>query len=341
MNKIYILILNWNGWKDTIECLETVFRNDHPNYQVIVCDNQSQDDSLDYIKAWAEGRLETLMWESEELRYLTFPPVAKPIHYIEYDRKNAEAGGNSQDENVPLILIQNGANLGFAGGNNVGLRYILARNDFAYVWLLNNDTLIKTDALTKMIQRIKEIPEAGICGSTLLYYHQPDKVQAYGGARYNKWIGLAKHIGALENLKDFIDVHDIESRMNYVVGASMLVSRSFLNDVGLLSEDYFLYCEEVDWSTRAGNRYLLLYEPSSVVYHKEGATIGGSHIRSKEKSYIAEYHAVKSRLVYTRKFFPWCLPTLYLGFLVRMINYILRGQFKRVNMLFKIVLSKE
>src|SRR5450631_1463343 len=119
MNKVYILILNWNGWQDTIECLETVFRNDYPNYQVIVCDNDSTDSSLDKIKAWAEGRLEPKNVENEYLRALSSPPVAKPVTYREYSRTRAEKGGAADDGDVSLILIQTGANLGFAGGNNV------------------------------------------------------------------------------------------------------------------------------------------------------------------------------------------------------------------------------
>ncbi len=66
-----------------------------------------------------------------------------------------------------MILIQTGANLGFAGGNNVGMRYALARGDFAYVWLLNNDTIIESGALSRMVQRMEKKPEAGMCGSLM------------------------------------------------------------------------------------------------------------------------------------------------------------------------------
>src|SRR3972149_2191038 len=98
--KAYIIILNYNGWADTIECLESVFRNDYPDYRVIVCDNNSQDGSLEYIKAWAEGRLNApvprnLLWEH------SFPPVPKPVLYVEYNRVQAEAGGCVGDSDLP------------------------------------------------------------------------------------------------------------------------------------------------------------------------------------------------------------------------------------------------
>jgi GT2 family glycosyltransferase len=133
----YILILNWNGWRDTIECLESVLRINYPNYRVIVCDNKSTDNSYDNIKGWAHGYLSVHTTESNPLRGLSFPPIPKPVPYEEYDHLLAEKGGKPQ-ESEKLILIQNGDNLGFAGGNNVGLRYAMARADFEYIWLLNN-----------------------------------------------------------------------------------------------------------------------------------------------------------------------------------------------------------
>jgi GT2 family glycosyltransferase len=88
--KVAIIILNWNDWKDTIECLESVFRNSYPNYQVVVIDNGSTNGSMEKIKTWADGKQEVLTPEpSHPLYYLSHSPVQKPIPYIEYDRKTA------------------------------------------------------------------------------------------------------------------------------------------------------------------------------------------------------------------------------------------------------------
>ena len=203
--KVYIVILNWNGWKDTIECLESVFRNDYTNYQVIVCDNASEDGSLKHIAAWATGGLDVYVPPEAFLRYSSFPPGHKPIPSVQYDRQEAEAGGKPGNDNVQLLLIQTGTNLGFASGNNVGLRYALARDDFEYVWLLNNDTVIRPDALSKLIIRIKENPKIGMCGSTLLYYHDPRLIQAAGGGHYNKWLGTTRHLAAFKSLDETVD----------------------------------------------------------------------------------------------------------------------------------------
>jgi len=82
--KVYIIILNYNNWYDTIECLESVLRNDYPNYQVIVVDNNSQNNSVDYMRAWADGMLDICVDPKNPLRNLSFPPLPKPIPYIFY-----------------------------------------------------------------------------------------------------------------------------------------------------------------------------------------------------------------------------------------------------------------
>ena len=89
-----IIILNWNGWKDTIECLESVLRNDYPSYQVIVVDNNSPNNSMEHIKAWAEAKQEVLTPElTHPLYHLSHPPVKKPIPYVYYTREQDERSG--------------------------------------------------------------------------------------------------------------------------------------------------------------------------------------------------------------------------------------------------------
>ena len=209
--KVYIIILNYNGWADTIECLESVLRNDYPNYQVIVIDNNSPNNSMEYIKAWAEGKLDVWVKPEHPLRHLSFPPVKKPIPYVYYTREGAEKGGDPDLEKrmeqnnpegittkYPLIFIQTGENLGFAGGNNVGIRYSLAEGDFEYIWLLNNDTVIEQNSLSKLVEKAekykKEERKVGIIGSKLLYYDNPKIIQGIGGM-YNKWFAVGKHLG--------------------------------------------------------------------------------------------------------------------------------------------------
>lgn len=309
---VYVVLVNWNGWADTVECLESVFRLRYPSYRVFVCDNASQDQSLERISAWAEGRLAVPTAEGSALRRLSSPPVRKPVTYALHQRAEAERGPRVADA-VRLELVATGSNLGFAGGNNVALRCALARDDFEYAWLLNNDTVVEPDALDHLVGRMSESPKAGLCGSKLLEYEPPHAVQALGGATYNRWLGSARQIHSEHSGR----AEAVESRMAYVVGASMLVSKAFLRDVGLMSEDYFLFFEELDWVARARGRYGLAYAPGSVVYHKAGRSTGFSRRHYNAAAEIRLHH---SQIRYTRTHMPLFLPMLGLRHLLVLLN---------------------
>ncbi|MDD2307884.1 MAG: glycosyltransferase family 2 protein [Prolixibacteraceae bacterium] len=338
---VYIIILNWNGWKDTIECLESVFRLNYDNYRVIVCDNDSSDGSLDKIKAWADGRLDVFVPLNNRLRHLSYPPVVKKIPYQEYNRIEAEAGGDSIDADCSLILIQTGDNLGFAGGNNVGLRYALARNDFEFVWLLNNDTVVEFHALSALVEKAEAYKVAdakvGLIGAKLMYYDQPEVIQAVGGV-YNKWFGTTKHVGSFEQDNGQYDTDEVTNKIDYPIGASMFVAKHILLDIGLMCEDYFLYFEEIDWVFRAKkNVWHIGYCWATKVYHKEGRSIGSN---SKSKSELSEYYALKNRIVFTKKTHPQYLWSVRTFFLVVLFNRIRRRQFGRLGLVLNIVLDR-
>ena len=349
-DKVYVLILNYNGWADTIECLESVLRSDYPNYQVIVVDNNSPNNSMEYIKAWAEGKLDVWVKSDHPLRHLSFPPVKKPIPYVYYNREEAEKGGNVEIERklmeklpfgvttkYPLVFIQTGKNLGFAGGNNVGIKYALAKGDFEYIWFLNNDTVIEENSLSKLVEKFEKYKrlekKIGIVGSKLLYYDNPKVIQGIGGI-YNKWFAVAKHLGVFEEDRGQYDNERVLDKIDYIIGASMLVSRDFIEDVGLMCEEYFLYFEELDWTLRGKQKgYQLGYCWESRVYHKEGGSIGSSS-KGEKKSEVADYYGLKNRIVFTKKFYPKYLWSVYLGFIVVIWNRVRR---RRVMSLFNFI----
>ncbi|TWJ19377.1 glycosyltransferase family 2 protein [Geobacter argillaceus] len=314
MNRVYIIVVNWNGWRDTVECLDSLFFLTYSPFTVVVCDNGSHDDSVAQLKRWGEQR---------------------NIPCDEYRREDAESGGRKGAPS-PLVLILNGANLGFAGGNNVGLRYALARGDFAYAWLLNNDTIVKDDSLTRLVERMERQPEAGLCGSTIRYYHNPGQVQALGGGYYCRWIGLPWHYGRFTRQGEQIDQARAEWWMNYVEGASTLVSRAFLEEIGLMSEEYFLYFEEADWAMRARGKFKLVYAPQSIVYHKVGASIGTSSNPAR-KSQLCDYFNIRNRLYFTLRYFPEALPTVYLGVICSLIVRMVLGRWDRAMMILRLM----
>jgi GT2 family glycosyltransferase len=337
--KVYVIVVNWNGWRDTLECLESVFRSSYPHYQIIVCDNASEDGSWQQIKCWAEGRAGAPSATHPILQPLITPPIPKPVLLAEYTRAAAESGGDQAGDLAQLILIQTGGNLGFAGGNNVALRFALARRDFDFVWLLNNDTVVTPDALAALVHRLEERPAAGLCGSTILYYHAPETVQVRGGTAYDPWFATMRALGKGNLIADPVNHEAIERSMDYPAGASVLVRRSFLETVGLLSESYFLYYEELDWMTRAGPRFELVYSPDSVVYHKEGSSIDAAE--SDASFHPADFYAHRNRLRYTRQFFPVGLPTTLLRTLAAVFARLWRGQPRRAWGILRLMFQRE
>lgn len=332
--RVYVVVLNWNGWGDTLRCLESVLRLDYPDFRVLVCDNASGDGSVGCIRAWAAGALDALPPPAPGPRSCAWPPLAKPLALHELTRAEAQRCAGEQPD-APLVLIRTGGNLGYAGGNNVALRYALARGDADYVWLLNNDTVVRPDALAALVRRMAQRPQAGLCGSLLCDYHRPGRVQALGGARFNPWLGSQRALGAGARADAAVDAAAVERRLDYVIGASMLVSRRWLETVGLLCEDYFLYFEEIDWAVRGRGRLALAFAPDSVVYHREGAATG-----RPARAAAADCLALSNRLRFTRNHRPWALPTVWLGFLLVLANRLRRGQRERLRPILAIMLGR-
>jgi GT2 family glycosyltransferase len=320
MPLVYIILVNWNGWGDTVECLESIFRLKYPAFRVIICDNASEDSSLDRIAEWAEGRLAANCF-NPDLRHFSSPPCYKPIPFV---RVPSAVPIGSCSQGAKLLLLQTNANLGFAGANNLGLQLALADSDFDYAWLLNNDTVVDPEALSALVDRVRNEPDAGICGSTILFYDRPNTIQAFGGSIYNPWTGRGGHIGLGDDWNGPPARSVVEHRMKYVVGASMLVSRRFLEDVGLMNPSYFLYFEEVDWATRARGRFSLAYAPGSVIYHKEGRSIGSSSNRAT-RSLRSEYYSARSCMMLTKRYLPAAIPSVMFSLIARSLFRLIAG----------------
>lgn len=208
---------------------------------------------------------------------------------------------------LDIQLLQTGANLGYAGGNNVGIQYALSDPAMQYVWLLNNDTVVEPEALKALARYMSQHPDVGVCGSTLCYFNTPDVIQAVGG-KYDRWLGRSEHILGHEKF-DLAACRSVNvEQLDYVVGASMFIRRKALERVGLLSEDYFLYCEEIDWATRMRREvpeYKVGYAPESIVYHREGASTGANDQGKKTYRYFSDYFFITSRLKFARKYYPF------------------------------------
>lgn len=289
--KVYIILVNYNGWQDTIECLESLFKIDYPHYQIVVVDNDSPNESIKYITAWAEGSLAIQEQESTIFKSFVMPYSKKPISYVLYNREEAEKGGNKANESKyknPLVIIQSGYNGGFSFGNNVGIQYALARNDADYILLLNNDTIVKSDFLTELLKGATSSSSIGITGAKIYYYDEPNKLWFNGGT-FNEWFGRVAHIRK--------EIKKSTSYCSFITGCCMLIKKEILLKVGLLDESYFMYVEDVDYCyTVREAGYKLNIAHDAVIWHKVGASNEG------EVSIFSEYLMVKNTYTLLRTF---------------------------------------
>lgn len=305
---VCVIVLNWNGWRDTLECLESVYRLDFPNYRVLVVDNGSDDGSLDHICSWAEGREEVrLDTIPGSLQHHVTPPIPKPISWkiLHTDdlSNSADRIGETTLGEKALTILETGSNLGYAGGNNAGIRYAMA-DGAEYMWILNNDTVVDRHALSALVDRMGRSPGIGLCGATLMRYYEPELVHVTGGAGFDQTKGQQKLLGYGERIGTLPDSASVEASLAYVAGSATLVSRRFIGDVGLMDERYFLYYEELDWAIRGkGKGYSLGYAPDAIVYHKEGGS-SGSSARNPIPSPLAEYYLTRNLLLIMRRFYP-------------------------------------
>jgi N-acetylglucosaminyl-diphospho-decaprenol L-rhamnosyltransferase len=194
--------------------------------------------------------------------------------------------------------IENG---GYAGGVNTCLR--AAGQEWDAVWILNPDTRPTPGALAALVARHRE-GDYGAVGARLVL-SSTQRVQLYGG-RWRRMIARGYNIGLNMTLEHRPDVAMVERDLDYVHGACMLVGRRFVDDVGLMDESYFLYCEEVDWCLRRGD-HKLGYAHDSVVFHDHGSAIGSSLERAS-RSRMSVYLDERNRLVLTRRHYPLLYP---------------------------------
>lgn len=330
--KVGVVLVNWRSWRDTVLSLETLFGGSYPAFDAVVVDNASCDDSVKQILAWAQG-YETVACPELLTGKVSLRPSTTMIpHRVIDEDKIADTGEPSR-----LTIIRATDNDGFASGNNIGLRYLLQYSGYDFFWLLNNDAFPAHDALTHLVARAEGDADLGMVGSTLIYAGRPDMIQAMGGAEYQKKHGRGVHIGAETNVSDLFIVReaDIEGRMAYIVGASMLVSRRFLERVGLMEEGYFLYFEEIDWAERGKPEFKLGYAKQSLVFHKAG----GSTQAASRRSEMAAYYIARNRLVFTRRFYPEYAGAVYRATWLDAIKYAVKRHWSEARGFFRAVLE--
>lgn len=322
-----VVIVNYRGTGDTIECLESLLRSTLP-MKVVVVENGSGDESADQLRTWAAGELDSVA-EASEMAAFSSPPLAKPVPLAEVAAKSVGSAARSSGLVAPLTLIHSDVNLGFAGGNNLGLRYLLGDRQLEHFWLLNNDTVVAPDAAMALLSRMMATPRVGMCGTVVRQYWDPDRIQALNGSTFNKFTGNSRSLGGEQLYTVNFSPQDVADATDFVLGASLAVSRDFLVEVGLMEEDYFLYFEEIDWAVR--NRKLrerafqIAFAHGAAVFHKAGRSIGSGSARAKRNAF-ADYWLARSRLKFTWRHYRWMWPLHWLICWGQVLRRLVRRQ---------------
>jgi GT2 family glycosyltransferase len=221
----------------------------------------------------------------DSLRKITYPAV----EIIVVDNNSVQDPTPVITEAYPEVkLIVSKENLGFAGGNNLGIR----ASSGEYVLFLNNDTEVNPGVLEPLVSLFQSNPKAGAASSKILYYNSGETIQYAGSSRIDPFTGRSKRVGYME--KDHGQYNKV-CETDLAHGAAMMVPRRIIDKVGMMPEFFFLYYEEVDWCEsikRAG--YKIYFVPGSKVYHKESMSIG-------KGSTLKTYYMTRNRLLYMRR----------------------------------------
>lgn len=291
-----VVVLNWNGLQDTLGCLASIYEQESIPAYVILVDNGSSDGSVAGAHAWLRDHPRFTARETHE------DNASDPRGVHEFALHEAQRPQTKDDDRgvcLRFVTIENGRNLGFSAGSNVGIRFLL-RRAVKYVLLLNNDTLLASDAFAILVAGMEQSPECQSMVPQIRYAGEPNRIWQCG-AEWT-WFGTPRYHYAEANVVALEGRGPFEVEM--VSGCALIIRSSWLEIHGILTERFFFGEEDIDlsWRMRATGRGSMYCWPQAVIYHK----VGGSLIKRTEVG---------------------LLPKVYLGYLNRMI--FLRGVWGR------------
>lgn len=212
------------------------------------------------------------------------------LEVIVVDNGSREDFGNLFiNEQKDLVYIRSEKNLGFAGGNNLGI--LRAKGDILF--LVNNDTEFTPGLLENLSASLRDNPEIGIISPKILYYDEPNVIQYAGFTEMNFYTCRNRCVGQFEQDRGQYD--NIVAETGFVHGAAMMITRKALNAAGMMAENFFLYFEEMDWCERIKRAGFAVYvNTKATIFHKESLSVG-------KNSALKEYFMNRNRLLFIRK----------------------------------------
>ncbi|MEQ8238754.1 MAG: glycosyltransferase family 2 protein [Cyclobacteriaceae bacterium] len=245
------------------------------------------------------------------------------IEIIVVDNGSKRPFTSSMTQNTKVKVIRSDKNLGFAGGNNLGIAE--AKGDFLF--FVNNDTEIPQNTIQSLVERLKNDSSLGAVSPLIHYFDQPHLTQFAGYTPMNLITGRNSAIG----YKQQIVVENKITPSSFLHGAAMMVRKSVIGLVGLMSDNYFLYYEELDWCQRMKDQgYQLAVDYRSSILHKESISTG-------KDSTLMAYFKTRNRILYMRKNAPtifwliFCAFFLFFSLPKTLINYLRHQQYEHIK----------
>jgi len=308
LSKVVIIILNYNNWRDTIKCLESVLKVKYSNITVVLIDNGSLNDSVIKIKDWIKNQLK--------------------LKEVEREIFIAEHKINLIFESEKLIFMSTDTNLGFSGGNNIGIEYsLLHLSNVDYIFLLNNDTVIDHNCISICVE-ISQKSKADIVGALILN-ENGDKV-IFSGARFPAELFWKYKEKIPKDIRiEYWDTDRVE-------GSGMLISKTLLEVRKKFFKFYFdptlfLYGEDLELCISAKKLgFKSVIAKKAIVYHKPGSSSGG------QLSPLSVYYGTRNRILLAKKLLPTWQKLLYFILnittsLVKIILYMVTGKYLLVK----------
>jgi hypothetical protein len=311
MNSIItIIVVNYNGASDTIDCLESIYSSDiSSKLKVILIDNLSVDSSVEDIKTWLTNN--------------------------RYRRSgNYEFGQIVDGQVIDLkcddftdVFLQSDDNYGFAVANNIGISLAL-KSKSKYIMLLNNDTVIHNCSIRYLLEYLEENDIDAVIPQIRLFF-DPEKIWNCGGEL--TWFGTKRYHYANKN---FNIVNNIAMRVSFFTGCAVLFKSEVFKNVGLLSEDYFFGTEDLNYSQRLAQSDIKVYcLMKSIIYHKVGQSIGRENLSfSILNHYLGHYINQRQRSPLVFWIFWMLLYNIYI-FIMIIYRYQL-GFGKNIKLIF-------
>ena len=262
-----VIVLNWNGWKDTCECLTSLLNSSYQNFQVVLIDNGSTDDSLEKIRLWAGGKFPVSVGP------FTSQPQTHHVRLVEVDLSEFVDGEQffnytGRQREAKVVLLKSRTNLGFARGSNVGIRYGLD-NNFGKMLLLNNDTTVEPGCLEILSSFLDQNRTYDVITPKICFYDQPGMIWNCGGAL--TFSGSRRYF--CQDQKDDGRIDGGMKDITFITGCALFARATVFKKYGLLSEKFFFGEEDYEFSLRMRkNNVKMASVLSARLYHKISAS---------------------------------------------------------------------